>query len=50
MAAISKRLVKHWGLALMGSLSREVRSEHDFRPYEVWDVKVCSFTFTFTSI
>jgi hypothetical protein len=50
MATIAKRTVKYWGLSLMDGIGRQKRSEHDFRPYDVWQVKVCSFTFSFIAM
>jgi hypothetical protein len=50
MATIAKRTVNSWGLSLMDGIGRQNRSEHDFRPCDVWQVKVCSFTFSFTAM
>jgi hypothetical protein len=50
MATIAKRTVDYWGLSRTDGIGRQNRSEHDFRPYDVWQVKVSSFTFSFTAI
>jgi hypothetical protein len=52
MADIWNETSKHaWSMPLGWRSHRDFeRSQHDFRPFTTWYVRVCSFTFRFTNI